>query len=117
MNHLREIFPMHSDDILKRAMNTSENHEDRVQNVLDKSKEVVNEIHKSNITIKGRFYKSKVFSGQRYIMKVYCSEIGRIVLRFYKKAVQKTDALKIIEISLSQFLDVISVEKNTQEKN
>ena len=69
MNQLREIFPMHSEQILKRAMNTSENCDDRVQNVLDMSKEAANEIRKSNITIKGRFHKSKVFSGLRYIMK------------------------------------------------
>ena len=51
---------MHSEDILKRTMNTSENREDTVQNVLNMSIEAV---------------------------------------------------------SLSQFLDVIAVEKNAQEKN
>ena len=35
---------MHSEDILKRAMNTSENLEDTVQNFLDMSTEAVNEI-------------------------------------------------------------------------
>ena len=107
INHLREIFPTHSEDILKRAMNTSENLEDTVQNVLDMSTEAVNEIRQSNITSKGRFSESKGFSGVKDIMKdyrkelngVHCleidrSEIWRMALRFYKKALQKTDVLK-----------------------
>ena len=112
-------------------MNTSENLEDTVQNVLDMSTEAVNEIRQSNITSKERFSESKVFSGVKDIMKdyrkelngVHCleidrSEIWRMALRFYKKALQKTDVLKNeLEFSLSQFLDVIAVEKNTQEKN
>ena len=131
INHLREIFPTHSEDILKRAMNTSENLEDTVQNVLDMSTEAVNEIRQSNITSKERFSESKVFSGVKDIMKdyrkelngVHCleidrSEIWRMALRFYKKVLQKTDVLKKeLEVSLSQFLDVIAVEKNAQEKN
>ena len=88
-------------------MNTSENLEDTVQNVLDMSTEAVNEIRQSNITSKGRFSESKVFSGVKDIAKdyreelngVYCleinrSEIWRMALRFYKKALQKTDVLK-----------------------
>ena len=63
INHLREMFPTHSEDILKRAMNTSENLEDTVQNVLDMTTEAVNEIRQSNITSKGRFFESKVFNG------------------------------------------------------
>ena len=107
INHLREIFPAHSEDILKRAMNTSENLEDTVQNVLDMSIEAVNEIHQSNITSKGRFSESKVLSGVKDIMKDYQkelngvhyleidrSEIWQMALRFYKKALQKTDVLK-----------------------
>ena len=129
INHLREIFPTHSEDILKRAMNTSENLEDTVQNVLDMSTKVVNEIRQSNITSKGRFSESKVFSGLKDIMKdyrkelngVHCleidrSEIWRMALRFYKKALQKADVLKK-EFSLSHFLDVTAVEKSAQEKN
>ena len=129
INHLREIFPTHSEDILKRAMNTSENLEDTVQNVLDMSTKVVNEIRQSNITSKGRFSESKVFSGLKDIMKdyrkelngVHCleidrSEIWRMALRFYKKALQKADVLKK-EFSLSHVLDVTAVEKSAQEKN
>ena len=129
INHLREIFPTHSEDILKRAMNTSENLEDTVQNVLDMSTKVVNEIRQSNITSKGRFSESKVFSGLKDIMKdyrkelngVHCleidrSEIWRMALRFYKKALQKADVLKK-EFSLSHVLDVTTVEKSAQEKN
>ena len=107
INQVREIFPAHSEDILKRAMSTSENLEDTVQNVLDMNTEAVNEIHQSSITSKGRFSESKVFSGVKDIMKdcqkelngVHCleidrSEIWQMALRFYKKALQKTDVLK-----------------------
>ena len=130
INHLREMFPTHSEDILKRAMNTSENLEDTVQNVLDMTTEAVNEIRQSNITSKGRFSESKVFKGLKNIMEDYRkelngvhfleidrSEIWRMALRFYKKALQKTDVLKELEVSLSQFLDVIIIEKSAQEKN
>ena len=88
-------------------MNTSENLEDTVQNVLDMSTEAVNEIRQSNITSKERFSESKGFNGVKDIMKdyrkelngVHCleidrSEIWRMALRFYKKALQKTDVLK-----------------------
>ena len=100
-----------------------------MQNVLDMSTKVVNEIRQSNITSKGRFSESKVFSGLKDIMKdyrkelngVHCleidrSEIWRMALRFYKKALQKADVLKK-EFSLSHFLDVTAVEKSAQEKN
>ena len=80
------------------------------------------------MTSKGRFSESKVFSGVKGIMKDYqkelngvhcleidCSEIWRMALRFYKKALQKTDVLKKeLEVSLSQFLDVVAVEKSAQ---
>ena len=37
-----------------------------------------------------------------------------MALRFYKKALQKTDVLKKeLEVSLSKFLDVIAVEKKS----
>ena len=129
INHLREIFPTHSEDILKRAMNTSENLEDTVQNVLDMTTEAVNEIRQSNITSKGRFSESKVFKGLKnmkdyrkelngvHFLEIDRSEIWRMALRFYKKALQKTDVLKELEVSLSQFLDVIIIEKSAQEKN
>ena len=130
INHLREMFPTHSEDILKRAMNTSENLEDTVQNVLDMTTEAVNEIRQSNITSKGRFFESKVFNGLKNIMKDYRkelngvhfleidrSEIWRMALRFYKKALHKRDVLKELEVSPSQFLDVIIIEKSAQEKN
>ena len=54
---------------------------------------------------------------------VHCLEIDRseiwgMALRFFKKVLQKTDILKKeLEVSLSQFLDVIAVGKNAQEKN
>ena len=102
INHLREIFPTHSEDILKRAMNTSENLEDTVENVLDMSTEAVNEIRQSNIASKGRFSESKVFSGVKSIMKdyrkelngVHClevdrSKIWRMALRFIKRLCKK----------------------------
>ena len=60
INHLKEIFPTHSKDILKRAMDTPENLEDTVQNVLDMTTEAANEIRQSNITSNGRFSESKV---------------------------------------------------------
>ena len=107
INHLKEIFPTHSEDILKRAMDTPENLEDTVQNVLDMTTEAVNEIRQSNITSNGRFSESKVFNGLKDIMKdyrkelngVHCletdrSEIWRMALRFHNKALQKTDVLK-----------------------
>ena len=78
MNHLREIFPTHSEDILKRAMNISENLEDTVQNVLDMSTETVNEIRQSSITSKGRFYESNVFSGLKDIMNNYQKELNGV---------------------------------------
>ena len=38
--------------------------------------------------------------------------------KIYQKTLQKTDVLKKeLEVSLSQFLDVLAVEKNAQEKN
>ena len=128
INHLREIFPTHSEDILKRTMNTSENLEDTVQNVLDMTTEAVNEIRQSNITSKGRFSESKAFNGLKnmkdyrkelngvHFLEIDRSKIWRMALRFYKKASQKTDVLKELEVSLSQFLDVI-IEKSAQEKN
>ena len=131
INHLKEIFPTHSEDILKRAMDTSDDLEDTVQNVLDMTTEAVNEIRQSNITSKGRFSESNVFNGLKDIMKDYRkelngvhflkidrSEIWQMALRFYKKALQKTDVLKKeLEVSLSHFLDVIVIEKRAQEKN
>ena len=51
-----------------------------------------------------------------HFLEIDRSEIWRMALRFYKKALQKTDVLKELEVSLSQFLDVI-IEKSAQEKN
>ena len=54
-----------------------------MQNILDMSTETVNEIRQSNITSKGRFDESNVFSGLKDIMNdcqkelngVHCLEI------------------------------------------
>ena len=52
-----------------------------------------------------------------HCLEIDHSQIWPMALRFYKKALQKTDVLKKeLEVSLSQFLDVIAVEKNAQEK-
>ena len=51
-----------------------------------------------------------------HFLEIDRSKIWRMALRFYKKASQKTDVLKELEVSLSQFLDVI-IEKSAQEKN
>ena len=78
INHLREVFTKHSEDVFKRAMNTTENLEDTVQNVLDMSTEAVNELCRSSITSEGKFSRSKVFSGLKDIMKDYRKELNGV---------------------------------------
>ena len=52
-----------------------------------------------------------------HFLEIDRSEIWRMALRFYKKALHKRDVLKELEVSPSQFLDVIIIEKSAQEKN